>query len=385
MRLQSLLAAAASAVALSAVLAAPAAAQEDPIRIAALYSLTGGLSSLDGPSLRGAELHVAQINEAGGLLGRQVELVIFDTRTDQQVTATAAQEAVSADVVAGFGQSDTTFVMAAAPTFQEAGIPFVTSGATHPMLPTWVGENMFMTAFGDDDQSYAIADYAYDTLGLRRVYVWTDNSMDFTRALTAFFTERFKERGGEIISEDFFMMGDTDFSAQITRLQEVDPAPEAVFISAIPSEAGLSVRQIREKGITMPIVSGDGFDTQLVSEVPGPELANDVFFSTHTYLADDRPEVQEFIDAYTAMYGVPPENSFAPLGYDAIGLIANAITTSGSAEPAAIREALAATRDYPAVTGAISYTRENMVPPKPVSIISVQGGEFNVETIWRPE
>lgn len=375
-----------AATALALVIAAPAAAQEgEPIRVAALYSLTGGLSSLDGPSLKGAELHVHQINEAGGVLGRPLELVVFDTRTDQQVTATAAQEAVSSNIVAGFGQSDTTFVMAAAPTFQEAGIPFVTSGATHPMLPTWVGENMFMAAFGDDDQSYAIADYAYDELGLRRVYVWTDNSMDFTRALTQFFVERFQERGGEIIAEDFFMMGDTDFSAQIARLAAVDPAPDGVFVSAIPSEAGLSVRQIREAGITMPIVSGDGFDTQLVSEVPGPELANDVWFSTHTYLADDRPEVQGFIDAYTAFHGGPPENSFAPLGYDAIGLIANAIETAGSDDPAAIREALAATRDYPAVTGVISYTRENMVPPKPVSIVMVSGGEFSVEHIWRPE
>jgi branched-chain amino acid transport system substrate-binding protein len=376
----------AGAVALVAGLAAgPALTQEDPIKIAALYSLTGGLSSLDGPSLKGAQLHVDQINAAGGVLGRQIELVTFDTRTDQQVTATAAQEAVSEGVVAGFGQSDTTFVMAAAPTFQEAGIPFVTSGATHPMLPTWVGDHMFMAAFGDDDQSYAIADYAYDTMGLRRVYVWTDNSMDFTRALTQFFVERFTERGGEIIEEDFFMMGDTDFSAQIARLEAVEPTPDAVFISAIPSEAGLSVRQIREAGITMPIISGDGFDTQLVATVPGPELANDVFFSTHTYLADDRPEVQEFIDAYTEFHGGPPENSFAPLGYDAIGLIVNAIEQAGSAEPAAIRDALEATRDYKAVTGTVSYTRENMVPPKPVSIISVQNAEFNVEDIWRPE
>ncbi|MDX1607512.1 MAG: ABC transporter substrate-binding protein [Candidatus Competibacterales bacterium] len=374
---------AAGALALGTALS-PVQAQE-PIRVAALYALTGGLSSLDGPSLKGAQLHAEQINADGGVLGRPLELVVYDTRTDQQVTATAAQQAVSEGVVAGFGQSDTTFVMSAAPTFQEAGIPFVTSGATHPMLPTWVGEYMFMTAFGDDDQSYAIADYAYDTMGLRRVYVWTDNSMDFTRALSTFFKERFIERGGEIIEEDYFMMGDTDFSAQIARLEAVDPAPDGVFIAAIPSEAGLTVRQIREAGITMPIVSGDGFDTQLVSTVPGPELANDVFFSTHTYLADDRPEVQAFIDAYTEFHGNPPENSFAPLGYDAIGLIVNAIENAGSTDPDAIRDALAATRDYPAVTGTNSYTRETMVPPKPVSIISVQNGEFNVETIWRPE
>jgi len=274
--------------------------------------------------------------------------------------------------------------MAAAPTFQEAGIPFVTSGATHPMLPTWVGDHMFMTAFGDDDQSFAIADYAYNDLGLRRVAVWTDDSMDFTRALSTFFKERIQTLGGEIVAEDFFMMGDKDFSAQIARLQALDPLPDGVFISAIPSEAGVTVRQIREAGLDLPIVSGDGFDTPLVIDVPGPELADKVYFSTHTYLADDRPEVAQFIQDYTAKFGHAPENAFAPLGYDAVGLVVAAIERAGSAEPAAVRDALAQTRDYPAVTGTISYTRENMVPPKPVSIIGVEGGQFSVKEIWRP-
>lgn len=135
----------------------------------------------------------------------------------------------------------------------------------------------------------------------------------------------------------------------------------------------------------MPIISGDGFDTQLISTMPGPELANNVWFSTHTYLADDRPEVAQFIEDYTAEYGHAPENSFAPLGYDAVKLLADAITRAGSAEPAAIRDALAGTRDFPAVTGTISYTRESMVPPKPISIVELQGGEFSVKEIWRPE
>jgi branched-chain amino acid transport system substrate-binding protein len=363
-----------------------AATQEGPIRIAALYNLTGGMSSIDAPALRGAQLKAEQVNKAGGVLGgRMIEIVPYDTRTDQAATATAAQEAVSEGVVAGIGYGDTTFVMAAAPTFQQEGIPFVTSGATHPMLPSWVGDCMFMTAFGDDDQSYAIADYAIDKLGMKRVVVWTDQSMDFTKALSQFFKERFAERGGEIVAEDSFMMGDTDFSAQIARLDAIEPAPDGVFISAIPSEAGITVRQIREAGLDLPILSGDGFDTPLVADVPGPELANDVYFSTHTFRADNRPEVQSFIEAYEAKFDTPPENAFAPLGYDAVGLVVNAIEKAGSAEPQAICEALRETRGYTAVTGEISYTRASMVPPKPISIIAVQGGEYEVVEIWRPE
>lgn len=373
----------AASVAVATTLGA-AQAQEN-IKIGALYNVTGGMSSLDGPSLKGAQLAVKQLNADGGLLGKQIELIAPDGKTDQQETAKAAQRVLSEGVVAGIGQSDTTFVMAGAPLFQEEGVPFVTSGATHPELPQWVGDYMFMTPFGDDDQSYAIADYAYDDLGARKVAVWTDNSMDFTKALSKFFVERFEEKGGQIIGTDSFMMGDTDFSAQIARLASMDPQPDAVFISAIPSEAGLSVKQIREQGITMPIVSGDGFDTELVSTVPGPELANDIYFSTHTYRADDRPEVTKFIEDYKAEYGIEPENAFAPLGYDAIMLVADAIRRADSAEPAAIKDALAETRGFKGVTGEISYTRETMVPPKPVSIISVQGGKFEVEEIWKPE
>lgn len=373
------------AIALLATLVLGTATAQDPIKIAALYNVTGGMSSLDGPSLNGAKLAAKQINEAGGLLdGRPVELVAMDTKTDLQETAKAAQRALSEGVVAGIGMSDTTFVMGAAPLFQEEGIPFATSGATHPELPVWVGEYFFMTPFGDDDQSYAIADYAYDTLGARRVVVWTDQSMDFTKALSKFFIERFTERGGEVMADDAFQMGDTDFSAQIARLKAVEPTPDAVFVSAIPTEAGLSVKQIREAGMELPIVSGDGFDTDLVATTPGPELANGVYFSTHTYRADDRPEVHDFVAAYTEEYGHEPENAFAPLGYDALRLIASAIERAGSAEPDAIRDAMQETMGFKGVTGEISYTRESMVPPKPISVISVQGGEFTVETIWRP-
>ncbi|UOA33792.1 Leu/Ile/Val-binding protein (plasmid) [Sulfitobacter sp. DSM 110093] len=374
----------AAAAALTALGAAPGLAQDEPIKIGALYNATGGMSSLDGPSLKGAQLAAKKVNENGGVLGRQIELLAPDTRTDQQETAKAAQRVLSEGVVAGIGQSDTTFVMAAAPLFQEASIPFVTSGATHPELPQWVGNYMFMAPFGDDDQSYAIADYAVDEMDAKTAVVWTDQSMDFTKALSKFFKERFIERGGEIVAEDSFMIGDTDFSAQIARLKSTDPAPDIIFVSAIPTEAGLTVKQIREAGLELPIVSGDGFDTDLVADTPGPDLANDVWFSTHTYRGDDRPEVGQFIADYNDEYGMDPENAFAPLGYDALMLVVDAIERAGSAEPDAIRDELEKTRDFKAVTGTISYTRDTMVPPKPISIISVMGGEFNVESIWRP-
>jgi len=358
---------------------------EDTLKIGGLYNLTGGMSSIDAPALNGAKLKAKLINDAGGVLGgKMLEVIGIDTKTDQKAAATGAKKALSEGVIAGIGYGDTTFVMAAAPLFQEKGVPFVTSGATHPMLPQWVGDYMFMTPFGDDDQSFAIADYTMKKLNAKNIVIWTDNSMDFTKALSKFFKQRAEELGANIILEDFFMMGDKDFSAQIARLKNADPKADVVFISAIPNEAGLTVKQIREAGLTLPIVSGDGFDTELVTTVPGPELANDVYFSTHTYREDTRPEVVDFVKAYEAEYGRPPENAFAALGFDAVGLIANALEQAGSAEGAALRDALAATKGYKAVTGEITYSRPSGVPVKGVSIISVHSGKYKVEEVWMP-
>ena len=136
---------------------------------------------------------------------------------------------------------------------------------------------------------------------------------------------------------------------------------------------------------TLPIVSGDGFDTELVTTVPGPELANDVYFSTHTYREDTRPEVLEFIEAYQAEYCRPPENAFAALGFDAVGMIVDAMERAGSAEGEALRDALAVTKGYKAVTGEITYSRPTGVPVKGVSIISVKNGQYKVEEVWMPE
>jgi branched-chain amino acid transport system substrate-binding protein len=118
--------------------------------------------------------------------------------------------------------------------------------------------------------------------------------------------------------------------------------------------------------------------------VPGPELANEVYFSTHTYRADTRPEVTKFVEDYKAEYGRDPENAFAPLGYDAMMLVADAIKRANSAEPSAIQKALKETRGFKGVTGEISYTRPTMVPPKPVSIVSVKNGKYAVEEVWTP-
>ena len=367
-------------------LAFPVSADQGPIKIGALYNLTGGMSSIDAPAMNAAKLKAKQINAAGGLLGgRKIELIGIDTKTDANVVVDGAKELLSQGVVAGLGYGDTNFVMAAAPLFTKKDIPFVTSGATHPDLPKWFGDYLFMVSFGDDDQSYAIADYAYNKLGARNVAIWTDSTMDFCLALSKYFKKRFTKLGGKIVLEDFIKSGDKDFSTQITKLKIEISKPDAIFIAAVPNEAGLTVKQIRESGLELPILSGDGFDTELITTIPGDNLANNIYFSTHSYRGDHRPEVLSFIKDYKQEYGRDPENAFAALGYDAVGLIADAIKRAGDTDGAKLKDALAATRDYRGVTGLIAYTRPSRVPVKDVSIISVQDGKYKVEDVWRPD
>jgi branched-chain amino acid transport system substrate-binding protein len=357
----------------------------EPIRIGALYNMTGGMFSIDMPAFNGVKLAAKQVNESGGVLGgRRIEVIGIDTRTDLQEAAEAAGKLVSMGVSACLGYGDTNFVLAAAPKFQFAKIPFITSGATDPELPARIGSGLFMIPFGDDDQASAIAEFACHSLDIRRIAVWTDKSSDFTRVLSRFFKDSFVSLGGKIITEGFFSGGDKDFSGLIARLKALNPPPGAIFASGIPDEAALIISQIRAADIGIPILSGDGFDTDLISTLTRPDVADGVYFSTHSYRGETRPEVLAFIEAYRSEYGKAPENAFAALGFDALGVVADAIRRAGSADPTAITHALNATRGFKGVTGEISYTRPSRVPVKPVSIIGLKKGKYRVMETYKP-
>lgn len=354
------------------------------IKIGALYGVTGSMSSIDEPGLNGFKLAAQQINEAGGINGQMIEVIAIDGKSDQTATTSAVTELIEVHkVVAIGGLNDSTFALAAGPIAQAAGIPFVTAGATLPTLPDQIGNYFFMAPFGDDAQAYAIADYALNELGARTAYMLVDQAYDFTTTLARFFKERWQSKGGAIVLEDVYNSGDTDFSAQIARVRALNPPPDVIFISAIPNEAGITTRQFREAGLTQPILSGDGFDTPLIGEVAG-DLADDVYFSTHASLDNESNVVQSFVSAYEKAYGRKPENAFAALGYDTMNLIADAIRRAGSTNPAAIRDALATTKDFQTVTGVISYPEGQRKPIKSVTIIRVQDGVYSFVTEIRP-
>jgi branched-chain amino acid transport system substrate-binding protein len=360
-------------LAFAAGLLASAARAEDTIKIGAPFNVTGGLSSLDAPALNGAKLKAKEINDAGGVLGKKIELVVYDTKTDPTVIASVASQLINQDKVhVALGFTDSDSVLALGPIFQQAGVPFVTPGATSPKLPDQIGDMIFLACFGDNVQAAAGADFVKDKLSGKNVYLLRDNAAEYTVLLAKYFEEAFTHSGGQIIGKDDYKTGDKTFTAQITKIKASAQKPDVVYVSAMPDEIGLIVKQMRQAGITQPIVGGDGYDTPLLLSVGG-KAANNVYFSTHAFMAEDStPGIVKFFQAYKAAYGTPPENAFAALGYDTVGLIADAITRAGSVDSAKIRDALAATQGFKGITGAISYSNGSRVPDKTVSIIGVK-------------
>jgi branched-chain amino acid transport system substrate-binding protein len=359
---------------------------EEPIRIGAGFGITGGMASLDGPGSNGALLAANEINEAGGVLGRPLELIVRDSQTEPDTTAQIARQFIEEDqVVAAIGFNDSDSALAFGPVFQEAGIPYITAGATSPKLPDQIGDMMFLAPFGDNTQAAVAAEFAFENFG-DTAYLLINEGAEFTRLLAAYFKARFEELGGEIVLEDSYEFDATDFTPQITRLLALSEQPDFYFISALPQDIGPVVRQLRDAGITGPVVSGDGADTPLLLEVAG-DAANDVYFTTHALMdAENGTEkVQAFIEAYEEEYGHPPENAFAALGYDTVYLLADAIERAGSTDPEAIRDALEETEGFEAVTGTITYKEGSHVPQKAVTMIHVQDGKFTLAGEFIPE
>lgn len=363
-----------------AALAGATAASADSIKIGAPFNVTGGLASLDAPALNGAKLKAKEINDAGGINGKTIELVIYDTKTDPTVIASVASQLLNSDKVpVAMGFTDSDSALALGPIFETAGVPFVTPGATSPKLPEQVGKNMFLACFGDNVQAAAGAEFVLSKLSGKNVYLLRDNSAEYTTLLAKYFDEALTNGGGKIVARDDYKSGDTSFTAQITKLKALSEKPDVLFVSAMPDDIGLIVKQMRQAGVTQPIMGGDGYDTPLLLSVGG-KAANDVYYTTHAYMATSgsTPAIEKFYADYKAAYGTEPENAFAALGYDTVGLIADAIKRAGSDDPVKIRDALAATKDYAGITGSITYPADIRVPQKTVTILGVKGDKLSL-------
>jgi branched-chain amino acid transport system substrate-binding protein len=361
-------------VALAGLLACgsePGGGAQDAIRVGHFASLTGDTATFGRSADRGIRMAIDEVNAKGGVLGRPIEVITEDDRSVTEEARSAAQKLIQRDgVVALLGEVASSRSLAAAPEAQRAGVPMISPASTNPRV-TEVGDLVFRTCFIDPFQGAVMARFAHEDLGARRVAILFDFKQDYSVGLADFFRKTFQELGGEIVADERYTSGDIEFRAQLTTIRSAKP--DAIFVPGYYTEVGLIAKQARELGIDVPLLGGDGWDSDKTLEIGGAAV-DGYYFSTHYAADSDDPRVREFVERYRAETSEQPD-AMAALGYDAAHILADAITRAGSTDGPALRAAIAATKDYAGVTGRITIDgQRNAV--KDAVVLKIEDGRF---------
>jgi branched-chain amino acid transport system substrate-binding protein len=341
-------------------------------------SLNGAQSDFGTSCDNGAKLAIKQANDKGGVLGKKIRLVTEDTESKTETTTSVVQKLISSDHCnAILGEVASTRSRAGGGICQDKKIPMLSPASTNPEV-TRIGDYIFRICFTDDFQGPVAAKFA-STKGWKRVAVLTDSANDYSKGLSKSFKETYPKSGGQIVTEEFYAKDTRDFSTLLNKIKASNP--DAVFASGYYSEMILILPQARQIGLNVPFFGGDGWDSPEILKLGG--AADNCYFTNHYSPDDQRPEVLAFIKDYRAEYGKVPD-AMAVLGYDAANVMVDAIKRAGSAEPAKIRDALATTKDFPAVTGKITLDKDRNAR-KPIVIVRIQGKDLKLEQAINPD
>jgi branched-chain amino acid transport system substrate-binding protein len=360
-----------ASVAVSAACGGEKAPQEQGIKVGFFGALTGPTATFAQSGRDGATLAVSQINGAGGVLGKPIVLLAEDDRGEASEAASAVSKLITRDhVVALIGEQASSRTLAAAPIAQSYGVPLISPTSTNEEV-TKKGDYIFRACFIDAYQGRATAEFARKDLKAQTAAILTDAKSDYSVGLAQAFRRNFEALGGRITSELKYSEGDGDFSAQLTAIRP--ERPDILFIPGYYTDAGLIARQARSLGLTTTLLGADGWDSPKLAEIGGSAVEG-AYFANHYSVDDPAPAVRRFVEAYRSRYGAEPD-SIAASSYDAMRMLADAITRAGSTEGKRVREALASTRDFAGVTGTITMDAERN-PIKPAVILKVEGGRF---------
>ena len=347
-------------------------AKSDEIKIGANFEITGNVANYGGMTLEGLKLAIKQANDAGGVNGKKITLVVADTKSEASEAANSATKLISTDKVKVLvGPSTTSNVLATTQIATENKIPLIAPTGTSPKITVENGQVkpfIFRSCFIDPLQGEVMATFASKTLKAKTAAVYMDSSSDYSKSLAQVFKEKFEAAGGKVVLEEAFFQKDQDFKATLTKIKGANA--DVIFIPAYYEEVGKIVKQARELGINSPMLGTDGWDNAKVVDIAGAGALNNTFFSTH--YSEQDSEVQGFVEAFKAEYNKAP-NVFAALGYDAGKMLIDAIKRAGSDDPEKIRQALEETKDLQVGTGMISIDK-NHDPIKSAVIIEMKNG-----------
>ncbi|HHT35561.1 MAG TPA: ABC transporter substrate-binding protein [Firmicutes bacterium] len=344
-------------------------AQAQEIKIGLISSLTGPVSTY-GQSVRNAvEMGVEEINNAGGINGQKIALVISDDKGDATEAANIARYLIDREQVALIiGPVITPCVMSVAPIAQEAGVPLMTPTGTGDSI-TAIGDYIFRAAYKDSLQGKVMARFAAENLGLKRVAIMYDIANDYSVGLMNAFKNAFEELGGTIVSTQSYTTGDRDFSAQLTSILLANP--EGLYIPDYHSAVGPILLQANQFGINAVKLGVDGWDSPDLKTLSAGNHEGG-YYVNHYSVLDTREATVEFTKKYTEKFGQEPD-ALAALGYDAVLIVKAALEQAGSTDPVAIKDAMGSVKNVVAATATIDMDPEG-TPYKPIVVLQIQDG-----------
>lgn len=358
----------------------------DTIKVGANLEMTGGSASYGISSKNAIELAFKEINEKGGINGKQLELVVADNKSEAAEATNAMQKLVSQDnVVAVIGPNLSSSVIAASAINNSAKVLDIAPMATNPYVTVDHASGKtkdfnYRTCFIDPFQGTVMAKFATSELGVGNAAILIDNSSDYAKGLAQFFKENFVKEGGAVTAEESYLQKDTDFKATLTKIKATNP--DFLYVPGYYQEVGLIVKQARELGMNMPIAGGDGWDSAKMPEIAGAAALNNTYFSS-LYSPEDSSDINKnFVAAYEKAYGQKPD-VFAALSYDSALLVAEAIKNAGSTEPAKISEAMAKINGFSGVSGSVTFDDKHN-PVKSAVILEYKDGAQSLKTKINP-
>lgn len=349
------------------------------IPVGVYAATTGDQAAFGNATVMGVKLAAEEINNAGGVLGRKIRLVLEDDggRPDQAASV-VTKLITSDDVMAVIGENSSAQSIAAAPICQQNKIPMISPSSTNPKV-TELGDYIFRVCFIDPNQGKALAAFAKNSLKLDKAAILIDKKNDYSVGLAQFFRQEYEKLGGKIVAEQSYSGGDTEFRPQLTAIKTA--SPQMLFIPGFYTEVGQIAIQTRDLGISIPLVGGDGWDSPTLIEIGGKAM-DETYFSDHYFVGDPRPLVQDFVKKIRARHGKNPEAN-AALGYDALQILARAIRETGSLDRQKIRDHIASVKDYQGVSGTITMGPDRN-PIKPVAMIKIQNGQMQFAEWVKP-
>lgn len=344
---------------------------DNEIRIGEFGSMTGTEATFGISTHRGIEMVVDEVNKAGGINGKKLRLISLDDQGKPEEAVTAVTKLLTQDKVhVILGEVASSRSLAAAPIAQRYKIPMISPSSTNPKV-TEVGDYIFRVCFTDPFQGKVLAKFAIEDLKAKTAGLLIDKKSDYSVGLADFFKQTFIANGGKIVVEQNYAGGDIDFKGQLTSVKGTHP--DVLVVPGYYTEVGLIMKQGRDLGLKSVFLGGDGWDSPKLAEIGGKAI-NGAYFSNHYSVDDLDPRVQAFIKAYQARYNEVPDG-LAAMGYDAALVLVDGLKRTKSIGGKDLRDAIAATKNFPGVTGVITID-DKRDASKPAVMLRIDEGNY---------